>query len=198
MSVKQSALVLSLLWLIGCASPDPKQPSLIQEQAQELQLEQELALALRQEQALELAFQQQEQTLTGAEMLTALADVANLEDKAVKQRVKELQSRSAEPGAVERFELALLLSREAADEKSQKQAMQLFKHLETEVKDAAVLLILQRQQRYLALEKQYRKERKKTLGLEKKIEHLKGLERELEETNMHMGKSLAPNQEPTN
>jgi hypothetical protein len=198
MSVKQSVVVLSILWFIGCASPDPKQPSLIQEQAQEQQLEQELELALRQERALDLAFQQQDRTLTGPQMLTALAHVSNLKDKAAKQRVKELQARSAKLSADERFELALLLSRKGADEKLQNQAMKLFKHLETEVKEAAVLEILQRQQRYLALEKQYRKARKKNLGLEKKIEHLKGLERELEETNMHMGKSLGPNQERTN
>jgi hypothetical protein len=60
------------------------------------------------------------------------------------------------------------------------------------VKDKIVQEILLLHRRYFTLQKQYRSERNKTIELEKKIEHLKGLEQDLDKSNTRMQESLNP------
>jgi hypothetical protein len=192
MIVKQVGPVLVLLWIVGCTLPDLETITPTQKIEQKLEIEHEFKQALQQEQALEIAFKKKSQTLTPALMLASLEKVASMEENSIKQRVKQLQSNTTELTAGERFELALLLSqKEGADEKSLKQAQQLFKHLKNKAKNPGVQEILRLQQRNLSLEKQVRKERKKTIELQKKIEYLKGLEQELEESNKRMNESLS-------
>ncbi|MEJ2609325.1 MAG: hypothetical protein P8179_04355 [Candidatus Thiodiazotropha sp.] len=179
MIVKQVGPVLVLLWIVGCTLPDLETITPTQEVEQKLEIEHEFKQALQQEQARELAVKTKSQNLTPSLMLASLEEVASMEENSIKQRVKQLQSNTTELTAGERFELALLLSqKEGADEKSLKQAQQLFKHLKNKAKNPGVQEILRLQQRNLSLEKQVRKERKK-------------LEQELEESNKRMNESLS-------
>ena len=82
-----------------------------------------------------------------------------------------------------RPELALLLSQKGASNKSLKQASRLLEELASDAGEPGVKEVLQLQQRILALEQLYRAERKKSIELQNKIEYLKGLERELDESN---------------
>jgi hypothetical protein len=191
-----------MLWLAGCAAPgsvpQTKEPVQIQAQVQEQELEeqeqeQEEQEAQGESQAVEL--QELERGLTVPQMLAGLEQVAGLKPKAAKMLIARLQARSDELSAGDRFELALLLSQKG-DDTSLKQAGQLLNRLEADAQAPGVLEILRLQRRNLDLEQRYRSERRKTAELRKKIEHLKGLERELDESNKRMQEPLTPTSEP--
>ena len=90
---------------------------------------------------------------------------------------------------------ALLLSRDGMDDRALKQSLQLLKRLASEAGEASVLALLALQRQSLEREQRYRMERQNSAELEKKIEHLKGLERELDETNKRMEEPLTPKTE---
>ena len=139
--------------------------------------------------------QTQEKTLTESRMLDVLKHTATLKPPEAKRTLEQLQSRRVELKAGERFELALLLSRDGMDDRALKQSLQLLKRLASEAGEASVLALLALQRQSLEREQRYRMERQNSAELEKKIEHLKGLERELDETNKRMEEPLTPKTE---
>lgn len=201
MCARQTGWGLALLWLAGCTAPGPTRQEQVQVQAQEQRQEQ----AQEQEEAEAEAAEQvpvqveelreQDQTLTATRMLDGLEQVASLNPKTAKQMLQHLRTSSAELTAGDRFVLALLLSQKNTDEKSLKRALLLLNKLEADTKEPGVREVLRLQRHSLNLEQRYRMEREKTVELQIKIEHLKGLERELDESNKRMEEPLTPNPE---
>jgi len=206
MNAKQVGWGLALLWLTGCATPGPTQQEQIQLQVQTQAQEQARAQTLEQtraqarEQALEQALiqaqkQEQEQKLSASRLLAGLQHVAALKPKIAKQMIDHSKTGAAEQTAGDRFELVLLLSQKAVDDKALKRALQLLDGLEADAVETSVREILRLLRRNLLLEQQYRSEQRKTAELQEKIEYLKGLERELEETNRRMEAPSSPTPE---
>lgn len=199
MSARQSGWGLALLWLCGCTATGPTSPDLVQKQKQAKEQEQvqmQAQLLAQAKMQASLQAHVEEPTLTASRMLAGLERVATLEPKIAKQMIDDAQTGSAEATLGDRFELVLLLSKKGADDKSLKRAILLLDGLESHAKEPGVLEILRMQRRYLLLEQQYRSERRKTAELQTKIEHLKGLEQELEESNRRMEAPLSPKPEP--
>jgi outer membrane PBP1 activator LpoA protein len=186
MFLKQSVLVSMLLLLSGCSVMEPKPqeeeqvevPVPVTEQEQTQTQEQTLDQEQLQSQA-----QGQETGLTPARMLVALERFATLKTANTRQRVERLQTGTTDLTAEDRFELVLLLSQKNAKHKSLNQALRLLDSLESEASEPSVKEILRLQRHNLQLRKLYRSARRKSDKLQKKIEYLKGLERELEESN---------------
>jgi hypothetical protein len=196
MRAKQAGLLLGLLWLAGCATPQPVPQTKAQGEPQVQEQERNQEQIEEEEEARIEALQEQERKLTAARMLSDLEQVAALEPNAATKMLEHLRSESGELSAGDRFKLLLLLSRKGADDKSLKRAWEILNSLEAEAKDPGAREILQLQRSNLDLEQRYRAERRKTVELRKKIEHLKGLERELDESNKRMEEPLTPNPEP--
>jgi hypothetical protein len=198
MHARQTGVLLAMLWLAGCAAPcsvpQTKTQAQVQEQVREQVQEQEEQEAQEESQAAEL--QEHEWGLTVPKMLSGMEQVAGLKPKAAKMLIQRLQAKTDELSAGDRFELALLLSQKG-DDKSLKQAWQLVNRLTADAQAPGVLEILRLQQRNLDLEQRYRMERRKSAELKKKIEHIKGLERELDESNKRMEEPLNPTPGPT-
>lgn len=198
--------LLALLWLAGCAFPGPssqqrqaqtpveKQPQAQETRAQQTQAE-VAAEDVAQRELAQMVARRRDKTLTESRMLEVLERAASLKPPETRQRLEQLRSRPVELSAGERFELALLLSRDGMDERALKQSLQLLKQLASETGEASVRALLALQRRSLEREQRYRIERRKTAELEKKIEHLKGLERELDESNKRMEEPLTPKTE---
>ncbi len=183
MHAKKAGLMSVILWLTGCATPPPApqvQEQIGNEVPKQVQVED----------------QKQEQTLSTSRMLADLERVAAMDASKAKQMIEQLQIESSALSAGDRFELVLLLSQKGSSPKSQKQAWQLLDGLEAETSDPGVKEILSLQRRILSLERLYRLERNKTVELQKKIEYLKGLERELDESNRRIEEPLNPKPEP--
>ncbi|MEJ2691902.1 MAG: hypothetical protein P8166_02325 [Candidatus Thiodiazotropha sp.] len=176
MRAKRAGWLPLMLCLAGCAttcpSPQtqlpPQKPTKPQEPAPKTEQKQD---------------PQQLKSLTLPRMLNALQRVAAADTNEAERLSKQLQNGSTELFAGDRFELALLLSQKGASSKSLKQALRLLDELKSEAGEPGVKEVLQLQQRVLALEQRYRRERKKSIELQNKIEYLKGLERELDESN---------------
>jgi hypothetical protein len=181
MHAKKAGLMSVILWLTGCATPPP---------APQVQVQREVEVPEQVED------QKQEQTLTTTQMLADLERVTAMDAGKAKQMIEQLQIESSSLTAGDRFELVLLLSQKGSSYKSQKQAWQLLDGLDTETSDPGVKEILSLQRRILSLERLYRLERNKTVELQKKIEYLKGLERELDESNQRIEEPLNPKPEP--
>jgi hypothetical protein len=194
MRAKQAGVVTALLWLTGCATTAP--PPDIQEQVPEQVEAQILEQAQEHVQAMEKA-RAQEQGLTASLMLDALERVATVEAGSAKQMAKQLQAEANDLTAGDRFELVLLLSQKGADDKSLRQALLLLNELEAEANDPSVKEVLRLQRHNLHLQKLYRKERRKSAELQKKIEYLKGLEQQLDESNKRAKEPLESKKEST-
>jgi hypothetical protein len=151
-------------------------PVPIPEQEQTQEPEQTLDQEPLQEQA-------QESGLTPARMLAALERFATLETGMARQRIERLQAGNADLTAEERFELVLLLSQKNAKQRSRNRALRLLDRLEPEASEPSVREMLRLLRHNLQLRKSYISARRKGDKLQKKIEYLKGLERELEESN---------------
>ncbi len=195
MRLKQIGLVPALFWLTACSTIGPtlntnEQPA-NRTQAQDVTESPDPQQELESQQ-----IQQQMQELTPSRMLSALEHVAILEAGDSTKLVNKLQNWTGDLTAGERFELALLLSQEGADAKSLQRALKLLEELETLANELSVKEMLRLKQRNLHLEQLYRSERKKSVELNNKIEYLKGLERELEETNKHAEEPVGPRPEP--
>jgi valyl-tRNA synthetase len=194
MRAKQAGVVTALLWLTGCATTAP--PPDIQEQVPEQVEAQILEQAQEHVQAMEKA-RAQEQGLTASLMLSALERVATVEAGNAKQMAKQLQAGANDLTAEDRFELILLLSQKGADDKSLRQALLLLNELEAEANAPSVKEVLRLQRHNLHLQKLYRKERRKSAELQKKIEYLKGLEQQLDESNKRAKEPLEGKKEST-
>jgi hypothetical protein len=196
MQVKKAGLSLLLLsFLSACATQSPS-PTLqkppekpIQKQAQNQPPIDKPNSKLEQRAV-------QGQVLTLSRMLASLGRIASTNDNEAKQLIQRRQSEATELDANDRFELILLLSQKGTDDKSLKQAQRLLEELETEPRELGAREILLMQRRILSLEQRYRSERRKRVELGKKIEHLKGLEQELDESNRRIEEPLPAQPEP--
>ncbi len=200
MRAEHFGLLPLLLFLSACALRDPS-PAL-QETPQERLQEQVQKQSPKQAPAEEQDGKQQPRPEQGhvlrlSRMLASLDRIASSKAEEAKQLLKQRQRETAELDANDRFELVLLLSRMGADDTSLKQAQQLLDELETEPRELGVHEILLLQQRILRLEQRYRTERRKSVELNKKIERLKGLEQELDESNRRNAEPLPANRVPT-
>lgn len=192
MRAERAGWLLLLLWLAGCATtcPSPQAPLPPQKQTKPQEP------ASQTEQTEQTPDREQLKSLTVPRMLSALQRVAAVDTKEAGRLSKQLQNGSAELFAGERFELALLLSQKGASNKSLKQALRLLEELESDAGEPGVREVLQLQQRTLTLEQLYRTERKKSIELQNKIEYLKGLERELDESNRQIIEPAEAKPEP--
>lgn len=187
----KAGLLSAFLWLTGCTAPGPTLDDPEQEQAQVREQVPLQKPAPEPEQA-----QENERVLTASRMLTALERIAGLATEHTQRRIAALQNGADDFTAEDRFELALLLSRKGANNGSLKQALKLLEELEAEADGPAVKEALRLHRHSLRREQLYRAERSKSSKLQKKIEYLKGLERELEESNKRVKDPLGLETEP--
>jgi hypothetical protein len=196
MHPKQAGLILVLLWLTGCATTAPTPPIETQELIPEqTPIEAQAQEHVHMQEQLQEQVQAQEHALTAERMLIALERIANVEAEGTKLTVEQLRDGVHDLTAGERFELLLLLTQKGADNQSLRNASQLLKGLEAEASEPSVKQVLRLQRHNLRLEHLYRKERRKSAELQKKIEYLKGLERELDDSNQRVNESLTPKPE---
>jgi hypothetical protein len=206
MNAKQTGIILSLLWFTGCAAMDPidktdttgttdatvqkgkKEPA---DRGEAMQTA-KTTITIDTKPKTVIPASDDTKVLTLARLLERLDRVATLEPDSTKQRIKQMDARSDKLNPADRYEYALLLSRKGASTKSLNRAVSLLDDLQAHVKDKIVQEILLLHRRYFTLQKQYRSERNKTIELEKKIEHLKGLEQDLDKSNTRMQESLNP------
>jgi hypothetical protein len=207
MNAKQTGIILSLLWLTGCAAMDPiektdttdttdatvqmgkKEPT---DRGEATRTTKTTTTLIDKKPQIVVPITDETRVLTLARLLERLDRVATLEPDSTKQRIKQMNARSDKLNPTDRYEYALLLSRKGASTKSLNRAISLLDDLQAHVKDKIVQEILLLHRRYFTLQKQYRSERNKTIELEKKIEHLKGLEQDLDKSNTRMQESLNP------
>jgi hypothetical protein len=206
MNPKQTGIILILLWLTGCAAVDPigktDPTGTTEATAQQDTKEPVDNSQARQATVTGTTVDAQPETttplpdeaevLTLARLLRRLDRVATLEPGSTKLRIKQMDARFKELNPADRYEFALLLTRKRASSRSLNRAISILNELQAHVKDRIVQEILLLHRRYFILQKQYRSERNKTIELEKKIEHLKGLEQDLDKSNTRMQESLNP------
>ncbi len=211
MGARDIVRLTALLWLTGCAATGPTTPAESRDQTPTVDRAQAGALAeaapletgdalapqAMPERPPNPAEAEQGNGLTAPLMLEALGQMASLSPQAEKQRTAQLQAKLATLTAGEQFELALLLSRKGADTKALKRAQLSLKRLADDAKEPKVSALLQLLLRNLELEQRYHMERGKTAELKKKIEHLKGLEQELEDSNKRIETFATPKAEQT-
>ncbi len=132
------------------------------------------------------------EVLTLARLLERLDRTTTLAPDAAKHLIRQMDARFDELNPADRYELALLLTRNKANNKTLNRAISILDDLKESVKDRIARQILQLHRRSLVAEKQYLSERSKTIELTKKIERLKGLEQDLDKSNTRIQESLNP------
>jgi hypothetical protein len=207
MNVKQTGMVLALLWLIGCAATDTtdKRNGSASTTDVVVQVDRkgvtDRSLATRPTKITETidanptvvtTTPDEKEILTLARLLERLDKVTSLEVGLAKQRFRQMDAMYDELKPADRYELALLLTYKSTNNKSLSRAISILDELKEHVKDRIVLQILLLHRRYFDIKKQYRSERSKTIELNKKIERLKGLEQDLDKSNTRMQESLNP------
>jgi hypothetical protein len=130
--------------------------------------------------------------LTLPQLLYRLDRFTTLNPKAKKERLQQMEKRFTQLNPADRYEFVLLLARKGNSNKLLNRLISILKELEGHVKDPIVLEILHLHRRYFKLQVQYAQERGKTIELNKKIERLKGLEQDLDKSNIRMQESLKP------
>ncbi|MES9992044.1 MAG: hypothetical protein ABW098_08825 [Candidatus Thiodiazotropha sp.] len=204
MKLKQSgALVLTLLWFTGCAvteqigKADPGDSANIEEtgnltgKAETIQPP-GAASTIDSETATPSSATETSQVLTLSRLLQRLDRVATLEPGSTKQRIQQMDARFDQLNPADQYEFALLITQQSTSSRSLNRAISILNELQTRVDDRIVKEILLLHRRYFILKKQYRSERNKSIGLEKKIERLKGLEQDLDKSNSRMQEPLNP------
>jgi len=141
--------------------------------------------------------------LTAAEMAALLAKVARLAPELVPAEIERLETTATGGGADERLELAYLLSRTDSAGFDSDRALELLKGLAPAFEDPEAEAIARLLARTLTLERDLRLARRETAELQQKIERLKGLERELDDSDGPIeplstppGGPLTPTREP--
>lgn len=206
MNFKQTGIMLILLWLTGCAAVEPVDKTdttamthtavqkTIPVPADSSEARQASVTAATADRESETITPSPDETdvLTLARLLERLDRVATRESGSTKQQIKQMDARFKALNPADRFEFALLLTRKGASSRSLNRAISILNELQAHVKDRIAQEILQLHHRNFMLRKQYRSEHNKTIELEKKIEHLKGLEQDLDKSNTRMQESLNP------
>ncbi|MET0068769.1 MAG: hypothetical protein ABW096_01930 [Candidatus Thiodiazotropha sp.] len=202
MNLRQSGVLLSIIWLTGCAATE----QLAKTDAVETAATGESHTAAGKTEATRpaaadsaigdpetanaAASAEVNQVLTLSRLLQRLDLVAALEAGSEKQRIQQLDARFAELDPADRYEFALLLARRSSSNRSLNRAIAILDELQEGVDDRIVAEILLLHHRYFTLKKQYRSQRSKSIELEKKIERLKGLEQDLDKSNSRMQEPL--------
>jgi hypothetical protein len=206
MNAKRTGIILILLWLTGCAAvdlidktdPDGATDAAVQKDtkagADSNQARQatKTAATVDAEYETTTSTSDEMEVLTLARLLERLDRVATLQSGSTNQHIKQMDARFETLNPADKYEFALLLTRKPASGRSLKRAISILNELQAHVTDRIVREILQLHRRYFDLQRQYRSERNKTIELEKKIEHLKGLEQDLDKSNTRMQESLNP------
>lgn len=209
MIAKQAGYLLSLLWLAACTATGPlntpgktdsgeaagsKESSEMRDHGKTSQAsvtDDHVATIDASESSIRISVDET-QNLTLARLLERLDRIATLDPGSVKQRIRQMDARSAELSPADRYELALLLTLNNTSSKALSRAITILDGLKASVKDRIAREIVLLHRRSFILEKQYRSERSKTIELTKKIERLKGLEQDLDKSNTRMQESLTP------
>ncbi|MEW7991287.1 MAG: hypothetical protein AB2820_13610 [Candidatus Thiodiazotropha sp.] len=204
MNLRQSGVLLSIIWLTGCAATGQvaRTDAVETAAAKESNTGAGKTEAMRPA-AADSAIDDPEtvnaaasvgvnQVLTLSRLLQRLDRVAALEAGPEKQRLQQLDARFTELDPADRYEFALLLTRRSSSNRSLNRAISILDELQERVNDRIVAEILLLHQRYFTLKKQYRSQRSKSIELEKKIERLKGLEQDLDKSNTRMQEPLHP------
>jgi hypothetical protein len=123
------------------------------------------------------------EVLTLARLLERLDRLATLDSGSRKQQIQQLDARFSDLNPADRYEFSLLITKKNATNRSLNRAINILDELKESVNDPIVQKILLLHRRNYVLEKQYRSERIKNNELKKKIEHLKGLEQDLDNSN---------------
>jgi hypothetical protein len=122
-------------------------------------------------------------TLTAGQMATALHEVSGLAPEAVPAEIQRLEVATAKGRAADRLKLACLLGRTDSGTPDPDRALTLLEGLASAFQDQATQEIAHLLARTFALERDLRLARHQTAELQQKIEQLKGLERELDDSD---------------
>jgi len=141
--------------------------------------------------------------LSAAEMATILAEASGLAPEAVPAEIERLQAAAAEGRPGDRLKLAYLLSRTDSARSDPDRGLALMQGLTPALQDPEAQAIARLLAHTLTLEHDLRLARRETAELQQKIERLKGLERELDDSNGPIeplstppGEPLTPTREP--
>jgi hypothetical protein len=110
----------------------------------------------------------------------------------IKKQIQQMEKRYSNLKPVERYELALLITKNSSKNSALSRAITILEALQKEVDDRIVKALIDLHRDYYAIKKQYRSEKSKTTELNKKIERLKGLEQDLDKSNSPIREPLTP------
>ncbi|PVV23438.1 MAG: hypothetical protein B6D74_07715 [gamma proteobacterium symbiont of Ctena orbiculata] len=204
MNLRRSSLLLSILWLAGCAATEQIAKTEAIESAATKETNSgagktETTRAAATTSAIDegetanaAATAEMAQVLSLSRLLQRMDRVATLEPGSVQQRTQQLDAKFAELDPADRYEFALLLTRKRSTNRALTRAISILSELQEGANDRIGAEILLLHRRYLTLKKQYRSQRNKSIELEKKIERLKGLEQDLDNSNSRMQEPLYP------
>jgi|GEM_PF-5886680 len=135
-------------------------------------------------------------SLTAPEMATLLAEAARLAPEAVPAEIERLEVAADEGRTGDRLKLAHLLSRTDSATSDPDRALAILKGLAPAFQDPETQEIARLLTRILTLERDLRLARRQTAELQQKIERLKGLERDLDDSNGTIEPLSTPPGEP--
>jgi hypothetical protein len=131
-------------------------------------------------------------SLSADQMVAYLDEVSRLEHEAVPAEIQRLEVGTAEGRAGDQLKLAYLLSRTDCATPDPDRAWELLKGLAPAFQDKGAEVIARLLGRTITLERQLGLARSKTTELQQKIERLKGLERQLDDSNSTIEQLPAP------
>ena len=122
-------------------------------------------------------------SLTVGGMAACLEEVSDLAPEAVPVEIARLEGGAVEGSAADRLKLAYLLSRSDTSVSDPDRAWEILKGLMPTLRDRDAQEIARLLARTITLERALRVERDRTAEAQQKIERLKGLERELDDSS---------------
>jgi hypothetical protein len=205
MNLKQTGFLLYLLWLTGCATTGPvsgidsddDSNRECQKDISSTDTGETVRTASPSNTATpyvsnDTTAADEIKVLTLPQLLYRLDRATNLDPSAKKERIKRMDAQFAQLRPADRYEFVLLLTHKDMNNKSLNRAISILNGLEEYVKDPIVRELILLHRSYFVIKKEYRSERSKTVELKKKIEHLKGLEQDLDKSNSRIQESLNP------
>jgi hypothetical protein len=207
MHVKQAGLatlILALLWFSGCTTTEPagtkeatsKIEIAISTDVTNEKVTNSLTDSAEKTRTIDSSdrvttnVSEAKEVLTLARLLERLDRIASLDPVSIKQQIQQMDARFGDLNPADRYEFSLLITLKDATNKSLNRAITILDELKENVKDPIVQKILLLHRRNYVLEKQYSSERGKKIELKKKIERLKGLEQDLDNSNTRMQEHL--------
>jgi len=135
-------------------------------------------------------------SLTAAEMAALLAEVSRMAPETVPAEIERAKAAATKGRASDRLQLAYLLSRTDSATSDPDRALALLKSMAPAFPDPETQEIARLLARTVTLERDLRLARRETAELQQKIERLKGLERELDDSNGPIEPTSRPPAEP--